>query len=423
MGALEAILGLGALLGVGYYVIQMANASSSGMRPPPPAAAPAPNIQYIPAPATTPSNTPAPPSTPTPPPAPKSSGSKKPATTTKPKKEILTPTTSEATSPNVAGTAFTFNVVGDIDYTDKTGQNLCGDNPTLTMIIGDFSYDCEAQKWWTTTMKACNGKKNLGSVGNHDCSGKGFIDLFPLNGGKWEFIYKVGNIAFIAVNTGYCSAQCMNLNSEALFKQAQADPSVKFIVAHFHKPVFTSGTAPDAPMSLHNMMMKYPKVKMAFAGHNHTYKRYVPQGGIQYITAGRGGHDAPASGINPIKKGPDSGTIGVVKCRVATDGSMTCQYVANSGEVLDNWGLTAQGKHTGTGGVTPKQGTAAAESGYVQAFYTSLDPYDFADKEERDNAVLAMMDRYDTIVNPRRKFNNTIYHYSSYNRYAYQQRY
>ena len=253
--------------------------------------------------------------------------------------QYLTPTSSEMTSPNVIGTGFTFNVVGDIDdnaLAAATATNLCGGNPTLTLIIGDFSYHCDAQKWWTGSMKACNGKKNLGSVGNHDCSGKGYLDLFPLNGGKWEMTYKVGNIAFIAVNTGYCSAQCMDLKSEALFQAAQADPSVKFIVAHFHKPIFTSGTAPDAPMSLHSMMKKYPKVKMAFAGHNHKYIRFVPIEGIQYITAGRGGHDA--TGKEPITKGPSSNTVGVVKCRVGTDGGMSCQYVANNGTICRSVG-------------------------------------------------------------------------------------
>jgi calcineurin-like phosphoesterase family protein len=414
MGAIEAILGLGALLGVGYYVIQLANKTPISI----PFITPdvsALAVPPLPTPAVVPPSPSTSSATDTTKPKSSSSNKKQPEVT---KEEILTPNTSEMTSPNVAGTSFTFNVVGDIDYYEGTGQNLCGDNPTVALIIGDFSYDCNSQKWWTTTMKACNGKKVLGSVGNHDCSGKGFIDLFPLNGGKWEFIYKIGNIAFIAVNTGYCSAQCMNLNSEALFKQAQADPSVKWIVAHFHKPVFTSGTAPDAPMSLHNMMRKYSKVKMAFAGHNHTYKRYVPQGGIQYITAGRGGHDA-AKGSNTIKKGPDSGTVGVVKCRVDANGGISCQYVANSGEILDSWGLTADGRHTGTGGVVPKGGTASGESAYVQAFYTQFindHLYDFSDKEDRDNAFIFMMDKRNAILYPQRQFNNKIYHYSKYAR-------
>lgn len=340
---------------------------------------------------------------------------------TKPKQPILTPTTSEMTSPNVAGTAFTFNVVGDLDdnaLAAATATNLCGSNPTVVLIIGDFAYHCNAQKWWTGSMKSCNGKNVLGSVGNHDCSGKGFLELFTANGGKWEFTKKVGNIAFIAVNTGYCSATCMNPStSEPLFRQAQADPSIKFIVAHFHKPIFTTGTAPDAPMSLHNMMKKYPKVKMAFAGHNHSYRRYAPQDGIQYITAGAGGHDKSSS--TAVTKGPSSGSVGVVKCRVSTDGAITCQYVANSGEILDQWGLTAQGKHTGTGGVTPKGGTAPGESGYAQAFYTHHNqqlnppPLPPADKEERDNAFLSMMDRRNIILHPQRKFNNRIYHYSN----------
>jgi len=319
----------------------------------------------------------------------------------------LFPTTATMTSPKVASSSLTFNVVGDIDHTPATASNLCGTPPTLAIIIGDFAYDCNAQSWWTNDMKPCNGKNVIGSVGNHDCGGKGYIDLFPANGGKWTFIKKIGSIAFVALNTGTCSAVCSNpATEEPVIRQAQADPSVKFIVVHFHKPIFTSGTAPDTPMSFHTMLKKYPKVKMAFAGHNHTYKRYVPIDGIQYITCGQGGH----AGNNTPTKGASSSTIGVVKCRVSSDGGITCQYVANNGTVLDQWGLTAAGKHTGTGGVTPKQGSGSAESGYVQSFYTAVDQsgYDFKDKEDRDNAVIAMMDAHELRVNPRRKFNNRI---------------
>jgi hypothetical protein len=278
-------------------------------------------------------------------------------------------------------------------------------------------------------MKACNGKKGvLGSVGNHDNSGKGFLELFPENGGKWEFTKKVGNIAFIAVNTGYCGGTCMNPStSEPLFQQAQNDPSVKFIIVHFHKPIFTTGTAPDAPMSLHNMMKKYSKVKMAFAGHNHSYRRYAPQDGIQYITAGAGGHDKTKS--TAVEKGPQSGSVGVVKCRVGTDGGITCQYVANNGEILDQWGLTGTGKHTGTGGVTPKGGTAPSESGYaVQSFYTTmvdqLYGYNFFNdddnnKEKVDDIINNMMDERERRIHPRRKYNNKIYHYSATRRRRY----
>ena len=163
------------------------------------------------------------------------------------------------------------------------------------------------------------------------------------------------------------------------------------------------------------MMKKYSKVKMAFAGHNHKYVRYIPIDGIQYITAGRGGHDA--SGKEAITKGASSNTVGVVKCRVATDGSMSCQYVANSGEILDTWGLTAAGKHTGSGGVTPKGGSAPSESsGYVSSYLGTNAVYydgDNADKEERDNAILDLMFQQDLRLHPRRKLNNSIYHYSS----------
>lgn len=415
MGAFEAILGLGALLGIGYYVISIANKTPI-------------SIPFITPPiSTTPSSsssqplitpTPSSPSTNTIKPNVNSSSNKKPVSINEPKSPILTPNTSEMTNPNVVGTGFTFNVVGDVDYYEGTGQNLCGQNPTIALIIGDFDYakPCNPQKWWTTTMKACNGKNVMGSLGNHDCGGKGFLELFPANGGQWSAIKKIGNIAFVALNTGTCSAVCSNPSTEEKYvKQAQDDPSVKWIVVHFHKPVFTSGTAPDAPMGFHTMLTKYPKVKMVFAGHNHKYIRFVPIAGIQYITAGRGGHDA--SGNEPVTKGPSSNTVGVVKCRVGTDGGMSCQYVANNGTVCDSWGLTADGKHTGSGGVTPKQGIKAAEAAYAQSYFASredlLSHYYSTDKEDRDNAILDMLFERELQLHPRRKFNNTIYHYNT----------
>ena len=289
-----------------------------------------------------------------------------------------------------AASSFTFNVVGDIDHNKPTGDALCGDNPSLALIIGDFAYDCNADKWWKGTMSACNGKNVIASVGNHDCDGKGFIDLFPLNGGKWEFIHKRGNIAFIAVNTGYCNNECSDpKTSKSLFDQAQNDPSVKWIIVHQHKPIFTAGVSPDAPMSYHTMYKKYSKVKFVFAGHNHTYKRYTVQDGIRYITCGQGGH---AGNNSDSQVGPSTGRIGVVKCSVGLDGSISCKYVASSdGKVLDTFGMSSGGNHTGSGGVEPSQN---ASSSYARSLYnTRLPPRYIPIKEEIDNAIIAEMDK------------------------------
>jgi len=418
MGAFEAILGLGALLGVGYYVIQIASKSPLSN---PLAVPPLPTPSVVP-----PSPSPSPPVSN----KPKSSNGSKKQPTPEPEAdipkepEILTPTNSEMTSPNVAGTAFTFNVVGDVDETPATATNLCGTSPSLAIFVGDFAYHNNAQKWWTGSMKACNGKNVIGSLGNHDNGGTGFIDLWPLNGRKWEFIKKLGNIAIIAVNTGACKdTSCNNPSSvESLLQQAQNDPSVKFIVCHHHKTIFTTGVTPDAVPAYHTMYKKYPKIKMVFGGHNHYYARYIPLDGIQYITVGTGGHDLSDSNGSP---GPSSKSIGVAKCRVSSDGGITCQFVSNSGKVLDNWGLTAAGKHTGTGGIKPSKGPTVAQSGLAitQAYYSSYlsqrqtDPYEEDRKEERDEYFNKLLQRRYDILNPRRQFNNTIYHYSKYARY------
>ena len=120
-----------------------------------------------------------------------------------------------------------------------------------------------------------------------------------------------------------------------------------------------------------------------------------------------------------------SKSIGVAKCRVSTDGGISCQFVSSSGKVLDSWGLTGAGKHTGTGGIPPKAGPVAGtviSNSFVQAYYSSYlsqpqtNPYEEDRKEERDEFFSKIFQRQYDKMNPRRKFNNTIYHYST-NRY------
>ena len=148
MGALEAILGLGALIGVGYYVIQLANKTPISIPfLTPPAPPEVLTVPPLPPPATPPISNPTPPpssttTTKTKKPSNKQQEKQQEPESDAPQTPILTPTSSEMTSPNVIGTGFTFNVVGDLDdnaLAAATATNLCGGNPTLVLIIGDFA--------------------------------------------------------------------------------------------------------------------------------------------------------------------------------------------------------------------------------------------------------------------------------------------
>jgi hypothetical protein len=50
-------------------------------------------------------------------------------------------------------------------------------------------------------MDALNSLNVIAALGNHDEPNDDFLNLWPLNGGKWKFIYNLSNVAFVAFDT------------------------------------------------------------------------------------------------------------------------------------------------------------------------------------------------------------------------------
>ena len=98
--------------------------------------------------------------------------------------------------PPQTDTPFHFTAVGDFRDNTNTDENMAANNPEIVLILGDFSYKGSAKLWWSKNMDALNSLNVISAVGNHDEPNDDFLNLWPLNGGKWEFIKKVGNVAF-----------------------------------------------------------------------------------------------------------------------------------------------------------------------------------------------------------------------------------
>ena len=100
------------------------------------------------------------------------------------------------------GSPFHFTVGGG-DFSDNanTDENMAANNPEIVLILGDFSYRGSAKLWWSENMDALNSLNVIAALGNHDEPNDDFLSLWPLNGGKWEFIYKLSNVAFVAFDT------------------------------------------------------------------------------------------------------------------------------------------------------------------------------------------------------------------------------
>ena len=90
-----------------------------------------------------------------------------------------------------------------MDFRDNTNtdENMAANNPEVVLILSDFSYNRNAAQRWSKNMDALNNFNVIRALGNHDDPNDNFLNLWPINGGKLEFIYKLSNVPFVAFDT------------------------------------------------------------------------------------------------------------------------------------------------------------------------------------------------------------------------------
>ena len=253
--------------------------------------------------------------------------------------------TTQLCVPNVppqTDTPFHFTAAGDFRDNTNTDENMAANNPEIVLILGDFSYNGNAQQWWSKNMDALNSLNVIGALGNHDEPNDDFLNLWPLNGGKWEFIKKVGNVAFVAFDTETNDPSTV----DPLLAKAQADPTVDHIIPFGHKTVFTptpgNPLKPDADRGYFDVFKKYDKIRMILGGHNHFYARMNAVSGTDfvYVTVGNGGanphQDSGESGSPPKQYVRSNGAL---HCDVNNE-TISCKMISNEGKVWDEFTIT-----------------------------------------------------------------------------------
>ena len=240
------------------------------------------------------------------------------------------------------GTPFHFTASGDFRDNTNTDENMAANNPEIVLIVGDFSYNGNAKQWWSENMDALNSLNVIAALGNHDEPNDDFLNLWPLNGGKWEFIYKVSNVAFVAFDTENNDPSTV----DPLLAQAQEDPTVDHIIPFGHKTVFTptpgNPLIPDADIGYFDVFKNYDKIRMILGGHNHFYARMnaVPGTDFIYVTVGNGGanphQDSGESGAPPKQYVRSNGCL---HCDVNND-TISCKMISNEGTIWDEFTIT-----------------------------------------------------------------------------------
>ena len=178
---------------------------------------------------------------------------------------------------------FSFGTAGDWGTnsdTISTSQNIASHQVQIIIGLGDYCYCDSPDSWWNSTgspLTPINHITFRGAQGNHDAdSGSSeYLKLFGQTNWTSSFNYK--NVHFVPIDTE------SKPDAAALDKDlatARQDPNIKWIIAFYHKPIYTSPSThePDEAGIKDIVVPLFDKyhVDLVLQGHNHNYQRSYP---------------------------------------------------------------------------------------------------------------------------------------------------
>lgn len=129
------------------------------------------------------------------------------------------------------------------------------------------------------------GVKFYASLGNHDRTNEVFYKPFNM-GGQRYYSFTCGNAQFFALDSNYLDPQQV----QWLRGQLETSKS-EWKICFFHHPLYSAaGHGPDVDVRtvLEPLLQKFG-VQLVLTGHEHSYQRFAPRGGIVYFVLGNSG--------------------------------------------------------------------------------------------------------------------------------------
>jgi hypothetical protein len=265
-------------------------------------------------------------------------------------------TTGPARSPRAA---FRFAAYGDSRTDDAARAQVRAAvqarQPAFSVDSGDLVEDGSRQalwdEWFATMEPLLASTPFVSVVGNHEVNSPLFYQQFalPRRSGADDETYAswdYGNVHFLSLNTeipyGAGSAQYAWL--EADLARAAADSGVRWIIATFHRPPYSSGNhgSEIGVREAWSPLFERYGVAVVFSGHDHHYERSlafangVPQrdgAGVIYVVTGGAG--APLYGVTGSAFTAFSRSIHHFVQVDVTPTSLALQAIDSNGNVMD----------------------------------------------------------------------------------------
>jgi Calcineurin-like phosphoesterase len=268
--------------------------------------------------------------------------------------------TSSSTQANQSNN-FSFGTAGDWGTnsdTTATASSMASHQIQVVIGLGDFCYCGSPDSWWNGPLAPINHLMFRGAQGNHDADNSGSLEYLRLFGqNNWTSSFNYKNVHFVPIDTE------SNTDAAALDKDlatARQDPNIKWIVAFYHKPIYTSPTnhEPDEAGIKNTVIPLFDKyhVDLVLQAHNHNYQRSYPlkadmvtetrpdsiyqnSKGSIYMVVGTGGQDFyPLDGQAPYIQNQFTGIPGFLKVDVSNT-SLKGTFFANDGTIKDTFAI------------------------------------------------------------------------------------
>ena len=254
--------------------------------------------------------------------------------------------------------------------------------PDFVLHTGDWVDDGDVQEEWYTFFQVVASLfarvPVVPVIGNHDNRTGTFYDqYFPMavdDGGEPRryYVYDRAGIRFLVLSTEepYAEGSPQYQWMVEELEKGAADPSVRHMIASFHRPPYNTGHHSDDSQEVAAvfpaLFSKYG-VELVFAGHAHDYERSTADG-VVYIVSGGGG--APnVWAIEDIRMNPDANEFSQVylaiihACEVtATPDCLLVKAIDTAGKVRDEVEIGAcQWGRSVTAEPSPEQGARAQD--------------------------------------------------------------